>query len=52
MIFGVWFTAAPLLYDTDTVGFLATAGTQLAGLLVAAFATYLLVYGLTATATE
>ena len=51
-IFGVWFMAAPLLYDTDTVGFLATAGTQLAGLLVAAFATYLLVYGLTATATE
>ena len=44
--------AAPLLYGTDTVGFLATAGTQLAGLLVAAFATYLLVYGLTATATE
>ena len=52
IIFGVWFMAAPLLYDTDTVGFLATAGTQLAGLLVAAFATYLLVYGLTATATE
>ena len=52
MIFGVWFMAAPLLYDTDTVGFLATAGTQLAGLLVAAFATYLLVHGLTATATE
>ena len=49
-IFGVWFMAAPLLYDT--VGFLATAGTQLAGLLVAAFATYLLVYGLTVTATE
>ena len=49
-IFGVWFMAAPLLYDT--VGFLATAGTQLAGLLVAAFATYLLVYGLTAMATE
>jgi len=51
-VFGVWFMAAPLLYDTDTVGFLATAGTQLAGLLVAAFATYLLVHGLTATATE
>ena len=42
--FGVWFTAAPLLYD---VGFLATAGTQSAGLLVAAFGGYTLVAALT-----
>lgn len=47
-VFGVWFMAAPLLYDTETVGALATAGTQFAGLLVAAFATYLVVHGLTA----
>jgi len=44
-VFGVWFMAAPLLYD---VGFVATAGTQFAGLVVASFATYLLVTGLTA----
>ena len=43
-IFGIWFMAGPLLYDA---GFLATAGTQLAGLLVAAFATYMVVAGLT-----
>lgn len=42
-VFGVWFMTAPLLYD---VGALATAGTQFAGLLVAAFATYMLVHGL------
>jgi hypothetical protein len=42
--FGVWFTAAPLLYD---VGFLATAGTQSAGLLVAAFGGYALVAAVT-----
>lgn len=42
--FGVWFTAAPLLYD---VGFLSTAGTQSAGLLVAAFGGYTLVAALT-----
>jgi hypothetical protein len=42
-IFGVWFMIAPLLYD---VGFLATAGTQFGGLLVAAFAMYMLVAAL------
>jgi len=42
-VFGVWFMAAPLLYD---VGFLATAGTQFGGLLVAAFALYMLVTAL------
>lgn len=42
-VFGVWFMAAPLLYD---VGFLATAGTQFGGLLVAAFALYMLVAAL------
>jgi hypothetical protein len=46
MIFGIWFMIAPLLYD---VGFVATAGTQFAGLLVASFATYMLVHGLTAS---
>jgi hypothetical protein len=40
VLFGVWFMLAPLLYD---VGFLATAGTQLGGLLVAAFAGYMAV---------
>lgn len=49
VVFGLWFMGAPLLYD---VGFLSTAGTQLGGLLVAAFATYMLVHGLTATAVE
>jgi hypothetical protein len=39
-IFGGWFMLAPLLYD---VGFVATAGTQLAGLLVAAFGMYAVV---------
>ena len=38
--FGVWSMAAPLLYS---VGFVATAGTQLAGLLTAVFATYMTV---------
>jgi hypothetical protein len=42
-IFGGWFMLAPLLYD---VGFLATAGTQLGGLLVSAFALYMLVAAL------
>ncbi|MFB6154003.1 MAG: hypothetical protein ABEJ27_07100 [Halodesulfurarchaeum sp.] len=37
-VFGAWFIAAPLLYD---VGFIATAGVQFAGLLVAAFGGYL-----------
>lgn len=40
VLFGVWFLLAPLLYD---VGFLPTAGTQLAGLLVATFAWYMAV---------
>jgi hypothetical protein len=44
-IFGGWFMLAPLLYD---VGFVATAGTQLGGLLVSAFALYMLVSGLDA----
>ncbi|WP_299335832.1 hypothetical protein [Haloplanus sp.] len=39
-IFGGWFMIAPLLYD---VGFLATAGTQLFGMLVSAFALYMTV---------
>ncbi len=39
--------AAPLLYDT---GFLATAGTQLAGTLVATFGLYVVIAGLTETA--
>ena len=42
-IFGGWFMLAPLLYD---VGFLATAGSQLGGLLVSAFALYMLVSAL------
>ena len=33
-IFGGWFMLAPLLYD---VGFLATAGTQSAGMLISSF---------------
>lgn len=45
-IFGGWFMAAPLLYDP---GFLATAGTQLAGTLVATFGFYMTVAGLTYT---
>jgi len=45
-IFGGWFMAAPLLYDA---GFLATAGTQLAGTLVATFGLYTVVAGLTET---
>ena len=40
VVFGGWFMLAPLLYD---VGFLATAGTQFGGLLVAAFGLYMLV---------
>jgi hypothetical protein len=42
-VFGVWFVLAPLLYD---VGLLPTAGTQLAGMLVASFALYMFVSGL------
>lgn len=40
VVFGGWFMLAPLLYD---VGFVATAGTQFGGLLVASFALYMLV---------
>lgn len=43
-IFGGWFMAAPLLYDA---GFLATAGTQLAGTLVATFGLYVVIAGVT-----
>lgn len=43
LIFGVWFMLAPLLYDP---GFLATAGVQLAGTLVATFGAYVVVAGL------
>ncbi|MEZ3145566.1 hypothetical protein [Halobaculum sp. MBLA0143] len=42
-IFGGWFMLAPLLYE---VGFLPTAGTQLAGTLVATFGFYAVVAGL------
>ena len=45
-IFGGWFMLAPLLY-TDT-GFLATAGTQLAGTIIATFGLYIVVGGLSA----
>ncbi len=41
VVFGIWFMTAPLLYTG--VGFLATAGTQFAGLLVAAFAFYMVI---------
>jgi hypothetical protein len=43
LIFGGWFMSAPLLYDP---GFLATAGVQLAGTLVATFGAYVVVTGL------
>lgn len=43
-VFGGWFMLAPLLYD---VGFLATGGTQFAGMLITTFTTYMLVAGLT-----
>jgi hypothetical protein len=46
LVFGGWFISAPLLYD---VGFVATAGIQSAGLLVAAFSGYLAVVALTDT---
>ena len=45
-VFGIWFMGAPLLYGTDAVGALGTAGTQFGGLLMAAFGTYLLIHGL------
>lgn len=47
-IFGGWFMAAPLLYD---VGFVATAGTQLSGTVVATFGLYAVVAGGTASQT-
>jgi hypothetical protein len=43
-IFGGWFMLAPLLYPD--VGFLPTAGTQLAGTVVATFGLYVTVAGL------
>jgi hypothetical protein len=43
LVFGLWFMLAPLLYD---VGFLATAGTQLGGLLVSSFAAHMSLSGL------
>ena len=46
-IFGGWFMAAPLLYD---VGFIATAGTQLSGTVVATFGLYTVIAGLTESA--
>jgi hypothetical protein len=42
LLFGGWFMLAPLLYDS---GFLATAGVQLAGTLIATFAAYAVVAG-------
>lgn len=47
-VFGGWFMIAPVLYGTDAVGFVATAGTQFGGLVTSAFGTYLIVAGLTA----
>ncbi|ESS04537.1 MAG: hypothetical protein A07HR67_00708 [uncultured archaeon A07HR67] len=44
-IFGGWFMLAPLLYSD--VGFLPTAGTQLAGTVVSTFGLYVVVAGLT-----
>ena len=44
-IFGGWFMLAPLLYSE--VGFLATAGTQLAGTIISTFGLYVTVAGLT-----
>lgn len=44
-IFGGWFMLAPLLYSD--VGFLATAGTQLAGTVISTFGLYVTVAGLT-----
>jgi hypothetical protein len=43
-VFGIWFMLAPLLYTG--VGFLATAGTQLAGTVIATFGLYVAVAGL------
>jgi len=43
--FGGWFMLAPLLYPE--VGFLPTAGTQLAGTVIATFGLYVVVAGLT-----
>lgn len=42
-VFGGWFMLAPLLYD---VGFLATAGTQSAGMLISTFSLYVVIAGL------
>jgi hypothetical protein len=43
-IFGGWFMLAPLLYTA--VGFLPTAGTQLAGTVISTFGLYVVVAGL------
>lgn len=44
-IFGGWFMLAPLLYGD--VGFLPTAGVQLAGTLISTFGLYVTVAGIT-----
>jgi len=44
-IFGGWFMLAPLLYSD--IGFLATAGTQLAGTVISTFGLYVTVAGVT-----
>ncbi len=44
-IFGGWFMLAPLLYTE--VGFLPTAGVQLAGTIISTFGLYVTVAGLT-----
>jgi hypothetical protein len=44
-IFGGWFMLAPLLYGD--VGFLPTAGTQLAGTIISTFGLYVVVAGVT-----
>ena len=45
-VFGGWFMLAPLLYPD--VGFLPTAGTQLAGTVIATFGLYVVVAGIAA----
>jgi hypothetical protein len=47
-IFGGWFMLAPLLYTE--VGFLPTAGVQLAGTIVSTFGLYVVVAGVTGEA--
>ena len=45
-VFGGWFMLAPLLYSD--VGFLPTAGTQLAGTVIATFGLYVVIAGIAA----